>query len=220
MQIGTTKGSRGMKGLKGFWAGAIALLALQAAPAAAQQQSRQPVERHAYLGDLGTTTAPVGWRQFCRDNPADCAARPASIGLVNLDRGGWATLVRINAHVNTAIEPVTDREQYGVDEHWAYPTSGRGDCEDYVLLKKQLLIRAGLPASALLITVVRDRNGDGHAILTVRTDRGDYILDNENDEIRPWHQTGYRFVKRQTAHDPNQWVSVGPASDPPAVASR
>ncbi|WP_164212860.1 transglutaminase-like cysteine peptidase, partial [Stenotrophomonas maltophilia] len=78
-----------------------------------------------------------------------------------------------------------------------------------VLLKKQMLIRAGLPASALLITVVRDRKGDGHAILTVKTDRGDYILDNENDEIRLWHATGYRFVKRQSQEDPNRWVTVG-----------
>lgn len=217
MRIGTATWPRGIL------AGAIALFALQAAPAAAQQRAepaRPAVERHAFLGDLGTTTPPVGWRQFCRDFPADCHARPASVGLVQLDRGAWATLVRINAHVNTAIEPVTDMEQYGVEERWTYPVSGRGDCEDYVLLKKQLLIRAGLPASALLVTVVRDRNGDGHAILTVRTDRGDYVLDNENDEIRPWHQTGYRFVKRQAAHDPNQWVSVGPASDPAAVASR
>ncbi|WP_239507684.1 transglutaminase-like cysteine peptidase, partial [Enterobacter hormaechei] len=83
--------------------------------------------------------------------------------------------MRINSHVNAAIEPVTDMEQYGVEEVWTYPISGRGDCEDYVLLKKQMLIRAGLPASALLITVVRDRKGDGHAILTVKTDRGDYI---------------------------------------------
>jgi predicted transglutaminase-like cysteine proteinase len=174
----------------------------------------------AFLGELGATSAPIGWRQFCRDFPADCRARPAQIELVRADRANWAALTRINAHVNTAIEPVTDMDQYGVEEHWTYPISGRGDCEDYVLLKKQMLIRAGFPASALLITVVRDRKGDGHAILTVRTDRGDYILDNETDEIRLWNQTGYRFVKRQSEADPNRWVTIGPASAPAAVATQ
>lgn len=173
----------------------------------------------AYLTEAGTTSVPIGWTHFCEQYPADCQARPARVENVTLTRAVWGQLVSINSHVNATIEPVTDMDQYGVDEVWTYPISGRGDCEDYVLLKKQMLIRAGLPASALLITVVRDRKGDGHAILTVKTDRGDYILDNENDEIRLWHVTGYRFVKRQSQDDPNRWVTIGPASAPAAVAS-
>jgi predicted transglutaminase-like cysteine proteinase len=182
----------------------------------AEAQQRQT----AFLGEMGATTAPIGWRQFCRDFPADCRARSERIELVRADRANWTALTRINAHVNTAIVPTTDLDQYGVDEVWTYPVSGKGDCEDYVLLKKQMLIRAGFPASALLITVVRDRKGEGHAILTVRTDRGDYILDNETDEIRLWSQTGYRFVKRQSEADPDRWVTIGPASAPAAVASQ
>lgn len=177
-------------------------------------------DRLAFLNEQGASTAPIGWRQFCRDFPAECRDRPRGVDLVRADRHSWATLIRINAHVNTAIEPVTDIEQYGTEERWTYPTSGRGDCEDYVLLKKKLLIEAGFPASALLITVVRDRQGDGHAILTVRTDRGDYVLDNETSDIRLWNQTGYRFIKRQASHDPNHWVTVGPGRAPAAVATR
>ncbi|WP_246088549.1 transglutaminase-like cysteine peptidase [Phreatobacter stygius] len=173
----------------------------------------------AYLTEAGTTSVPIGWAQFCELNAADCQARPARVENVTLSRAVWTQLVRINAHVNATVEPVTDIDQYGADEVWTYPISGRGDCEDYVLLKKQMLIRAGLPASALLITVVRDRKGEGHAILTVKTDRGDYVLDNETDEIRLWHATGYRFVKRQSQDDPNRWVTVGPATAPTAVAS-
>jgi predicted transglutaminase-like cysteine proteinase len=198
-------------------AGAIALGLFGAMPmAGAQVQQRQS----AFLGEMGATSAPIGWRQFCRDFPADCRARPDRIELVRADRANWTALTRVNAHVNTAIEPMTDMDQYGVDEVWTYPVSGKGDCEDYVLLKKQMLIRAGFPASALLITVVRDRKGEGHAILTVRTDRGDYILDNETDEIRLWSQTGYRFVKRQSEADPDRWVTIGPAPAPAAVASQ
>jgi predicted transglutaminase-like cysteine proteinase len=216
MQGGATGWSaRGLSGLGMAGAVALALLGpLSMTKAGAQQRQT------AFLGEMGATTAPIGWRQFCRDFPADCRARPERIELVRADRANWTALTRINAHVNTAVEPVTDLDQYGVDEVWTYPVSGRGDCEDYVLLKKQMLIRAGFPASALLITVVRDRKGEGHAILTVRTDRGDYILDNETDEIRLWSQTGYRFVKRQSEADPDRWVTIGPASAPAAVASQ
>jgi len=174
----------------------------------------------AYLTEAGATSVPIGWAQFCEQYPADCNARPARVESVTLTRAVWGQLVRINSHVNAAIEPVTDMEQYGVEEVWTYPISGRGDCEDYVLLKKQMLIRAGLPASALLITVVRDRKGDGHAILTVKTDRGDYILDNVfSGHMLPSGAAQDRLVKRQSQEDPNRWVTVGPASAPAAVAS-
>ena len=104
-------------------------------------------------------------------------------------------------------------------EKWSYPDDGYGDCEDYVLLKRRMLIEAGWPRSALLITVVRDRKGDGHAVLTVRTDKGEYILDNQNDKILPWSDTGYRFVKRQSQSDPNTWVALGDPRPTTATAS-
>ena len=68
------------------------------------------------------------------------------------------------------------------------------------------------------MTIVRDLDGNGHTILTVKTDKGDYILDNMVGEIRLWDQTGYKFVKRQSQTDPNVWVSVGPASMPITTA--
>jgi len=104
-----------------------------------------------------------------------------------------------------------------VVEKWSYPDDGYGDCEDYVLLKRRTLMEAGWPREALLITVVRDRKGDGHAVLTVKTDQGEFVLDNQVQEILPWSETNYRFVKRQSQSDPNQWVSIG---DPrPAVTT-
>jgi len=62
------------------------------------------------------------------------------------------------------------------------------------LQKRKLLIQKGLPRQALLMTIVRDLNDQGHTILTVKTNRGDFILDNMTDEIRPWEATGYRFL--------------------------
>ena len=102
-------------------------------------------------------------------------------------------------------------------ERWSYPNDGYGDCEDYVLLKRRMLMQAGWPRQALLITVVRDKRGDGHAVLTVKTDKGEFILDNQNEEILLWSETGYRFVKRQSQSDQNVWVSLG--DNRPAVST-
>ena len=128
--------------------------------------------------------------------------------------------MRVNRYVNESVKPMTDLDHYGVVEKWAYPEDGYGDCEDYVLLKRRLLIQVGWPREALLITVVRDRNDDGHAVLTVKTDRGEYILDNQVDEILPWFETGYRFVKRQSQKDPNVWVALGDPRPAPAMVAR
>ncbi len=52
-----------------------------------------------------------------------------------------------------------------------------------------------MPISDLLITVVRQMNGEGHAVLTVRTDRGDYVLDNLELRVKPWNETSYDYLK-------------------------
>jgi predicted transglutaminase-like cysteine proteinase len=88
-----------------------------------------------------------------------------------------------------------------------------------VLLKRKLLIQAGWPREALLITVVRDTKGDGHAVLTVKTNKGEFILDNQNEDVLLWSDTGYRFVKRQSQWDPSVWVSLGDPRPATATAS-
>ncbi len=87
---------------------------------------------------------------------------------------------------------MTDMELYGRDEVWAYPVDA-GDCEDFVLLKRKLLIEKGFPVNTLLITVVRKPDGEGHAVLTVRTAQGDYILDNLNNDVKLWNDTPYHY---------------------------
>jgi predicted transglutaminase-like cysteine proteinase len=105
-----------------------------------------------------------------------------------------------------------------VVERWSYPDDGKGDCEDYVLLKRRMLMQAGWPREALLITVVRDKKGDGHAVLTVKTDKGEFILDNQAEEILLWSETGYRFVKRQSQGNPNVWIALGDPRPPTSTA--
>jgi predicted transglutaminase-like cysteine proteinase len=115
----------------------------------------------------------------------------------------------INRAVNRAIEPTTDLEHYGVTEHWTLPVD-RGDCEDYALLKRRLLIGRGWPTGSLLMTVVRDEKGEGHAVLTARTSIGDFVLDNKVEDVKLWSRTGYRFVMRQSYISPMAWVSLDP----------
>jgi predicted transglutaminase-like cysteine proteinase len=166
------------------------------------------------LAVTGMAEAPIGYVQYCTDNPTECSSGNGRGRRVILTSGTWDELNSINLAVNGAVEPTTDLEIYGVLEYWTLPT-GMGDCEDYVLLKRKALIEAGWPAEALLITVVRDEKNEGHAVLTVATDKGDYVLDNQRDDIRPWQTTGYSFVKRQSQFDVNRWVYV---SNPDSVA--
>jgi len=162
---------------------------------------------------------PIGWVQFCADRPRECEVAPTMPRDVVLSTKAWKELVRINNRVNETIKPMTDLDHYGVVEKWTYPDDGYGDCEDYVLLKRRMLTDAGWPREALLITVVRDGKGDGHAVLTVKTDRGELILDNQNPTIVPWYESGYQFVKRQSQFNPNVWISLGDQRPAPATAS-
>jgi predicted transglutaminase-like cysteine proteinase len=175
----------------------------------------------SFLTEGHVTTVPIGWKQFCADYHGECDGGDLTARDVVLSQKSWADLKRVNAWVNDKIQPMTDMEHWGVVEHWDYPDDGYGDCEDYVLFKRKLLIQAGWPRQALLITVVRDRNGDGHAVLTVKTDKGEFILDNQNEEIVSWQDTGYRFVKRQSQINQNIWVLLGePKSAPATVSAR
>src|SRR5262245_4446386 len=196
---------------------AAAMIAILGAASAAG------AERVMYAAVGGQARPPVGWVEFCNENPKECTTVASEPRDVVLTPTVWKDLVRVNRWVNENIQPVTDMDHWGVVERWSYPDDGRGDCEDYVLLKRRMLTQAGWPREALLITVVRDKKGDGHAVLTVKTDKGEFILDNQAEEVLLWSETGYRFVKRQSQRDPNQWVALGdtrPAVSTAAASAR
>lgn len=156
----------------------------------------------------GATNQPIGHYEFCKQYGGECqpiASRDS--GPLVLTQENWKKILQVNYDVNAAIEPLTDMDIYGVEERWAYPRSV-GDCEDYVLLKRKLLMKAGLSPSDLLITVVLQPNGEGHAVLTVRTDRGDFVLDNMRNKVLLWSETEYRFLKRQSSRDAGKWVKL------------
>jgi predicted transglutaminase-like cysteine proteinase len=165
--------------------------------------------RPVIFAALGAATKPPsGWLQFCSENPVECRPTADEPRDVVLTPDLLQQLFSINSYANDRVKWSSDAELYGKTERWAYPLD-RGDCEDIVLLKRRLLAKAGWPLGTLLITTVEDpgvKNGR-HAILTVRTDRGELILDNLTPEILFWYETNYRYLTRQSPADPNVWVS-------------
>ena len=160
-----------------------------------------------------------GWVEFCQRYPQECAFDPAEPAAVALTPRTWQTIVSVNRKVNATIQAITDQEHWGVPDRWDLPTDGYGDCEDFQLLKRKLLAEAGLPRRAMRMTVVIDEKGEGHAVLMVRTDRGDFILDNKTSAVLPWHQTGYVYIKRE-GQNGSAWVSLGGATSPTVTANR
>lgn len=186
-----------------------AILALSSIAALAQPSLAVDFTNPAFIQVASVNASiPVGHLEFCQARPHECQPHGQVTAAVALDETNWNELVSINAHVNQTIIPATDMELYQVEEFWTYPTSGYGDCEDIALAKRLALIEAGWPASALLMTVVRQADGSGHAVLTVRTDRGDLILDNQEATINLWHETPYQFLKRQSQAHAGKWVDM------------
>ena len=168
----------------------------------------------------GETSVPYGWVDFCQRYRGECDGPELTPADVNLTPKTMKEIERVNQWVNSNIAPTSDMQHWGVVDQWDYPTDGKGDCEDYALLKRKLLIKAGLPRQALLMTVVKDINNEGHAVLTVKTDRGDFVLDSLHDDVRVWTEAEYRFVKRQSQMNQNVWVSIGSPTSPPLFVSR
>ncbi len=157
--------------------------------------------------------APSAFQDFCQRSPNECApdqGRPARMALTTQR---WQDLNEINDIVNQTVIARSDQDLFGVVDYWTI--AGRfGDCEDYALTKQQMLRQRGWPLGALLMTVVRDENGEGHAILTARTSRGDFVLDNRQPKVVAWNVTPYQFIKRQSTLSPRIWLALAPGLTP------
>lgn len=195
--------------IKGTVGGLVLGLILSIGAAHALDSSGKPAgtRNQNYAVAFGNALPPVGFVEFCARNSRDCQALGGQAIRLPLTGERWNLLYQVNTYVNGKIAPVTDEDLYGKAEYWTYPVDA-GDCEDYLLLKKRYLEGMGFPAESLLITVVLDENNQGHAVLTVTGDQGDFILDNRRNEILRWSDTGYRYLKRQSAGDPRVWVSL------------
>lgn len=155
----------------------------------------------------GLTKTPIGARQFCDDWPEECRPLDIATEPVPLTQTSWHELATVNDRFNSQVQPRTDADFYSRREYWTYP-QGFGDCEDYALAKRRALIELGWPAAMLRLALVRQSNGDAHAVLVALTDLGDFVLDNLEPQVLGWDQTSYHFVKMQSAETLDRWVEV------------
>ncbi len=196
----------------------VGVAALTISPAAGAEAGSPMVASYARLG--GPTSVPYGWAEFCRRYAGECDSGPLTPVDINLTPKTIREIGRVSQWVNAHVKPVSDMEHWGVIDQWDYPSDGKGDCEDYALFKRKILIEEGFPRQALLMTVVKDEHNEGHSVLTIKTNSGEFVLDNMNDEVKPWNRTGYRFVKRQAQFDQNVWVQIGDPTAAPDYVSR
>jgi len=201
--------------MKHFVLGSAFLMFISSLPAdatnnhAIKLKSQLEPQKVTFLQPFGETLPPIGYVNFCRERADECRPSRRFADRVQLTGAKLTELKEVNESVNDAVAPITDMDLYGKVEVWTYPVK-EGDCEDYVLLKRRILIERGWPESTLLITVVRDENNEGHAVLTVRTDHGDLVLDNKQQAVMAWADTPYTFVKQQSARNPLVWTSLLP----------
>ena len=180
----------------------VALLALVVMTDAALAIDANPAR--AFLPIKRETLAPDGAKGLCVRHDWACAPGHGAVAGAE----ALALAKAVNRAANAAIRPVSDQVQYGVPERWALPTARGGDCEDYALFKKRELIGAGISPDRLLLTTVLDRQTKSHAVLVLRTEMGDFVLDNVHDRVLPWDRTGYVFLRMQNPERPAGWVSV------------
>ena len=162
---------------------------------------------------------PEGFISFCMRFYSQCETPQGQPEMISLTPETWALLRQVNERINASIWPEDDMRHYGRGEYWDIPADGYGNCKDYALTKRKTLADAGLPQRALRIAIVVTPRNKRHAVLTVTTDKGDYVLDNLTDDVLPWKQTEYRWLERQDAADVAQWVTLDTAPTKIAAAA-
>ena len=168
--------------------------AMVAFAAMAADEAASPVEPTV------TITAPVTAKV---DEPAE-----ASVPVFAFDRAGWKLVNGVNRRVNRSVRQTADSRLYGVEDFWTLPGAGRGDCEDFVLAKREALIEAGVPAEVLSIAIVETRWGESHAVLLLASDRGEYVLDSLSPWVSRWDRLDYAWKERQRPGHPFDWVTA------------
>jgi predicted transglutaminase-like cysteine proteinase len=198
---------------------ALTFIAISAAAQAQTQTGSILPSLSQPVAKVGNAKPIPGWVRFCGQNPAECAVDPSEPATIELTAKDWKTLNRINQQVNAAIKAKSDEDHWGVEDRWDFAEDGYGDCEDYQLVKRKRLVEAGFPRRALRMTVVIDEEGAGHAVMMVRTNRGDFILDNKRNAILPWHRTNYVYIKRE-GDEGSAWASLGRRTSPTMTANQ
>jgi predicted transglutaminase-like cysteine proteinase len=153
------------------------------------------------------TLAPFQHVRFCLRYPSDCKSDATENQRIDLNTENSELLKRVNHSVNAAIAPAPKSHGPDLEDGWTIAPPA-GDCNDYAVTKRHELLQSGLPAKALRLSVVKTASGIGHLVLIVVTTKGDIVMDNLTEEIRPWQSTDYNWLKIQSAADSRFWYEV------------
>ena len=168
----------------------------------------------AAMREGGYTLPPFSFVKFCLDYPGDCP-KSAGPSRIQLTSGRMAELSSVNRAVNRSIRPKPDTSAL---RYWKLDVDA-GDCNNFAIQKRHELMRRGWPAAALALTVAKTPWGEGHLVVTVRTDQGDLVLDNLRSSIVSWRSTGYDWIMRQSERNPQYWVELNGGQAGPVYAA-
>lgn len=163
---------------------------------------------HVLMRLSGADLGPFAYTHFCHRYPADCDPQDPSSGpdRVALNGATLGDLRAVNTMVNRAITPMQHAGERTFDTWRIGPASG--DCNDYAVTKRHLLMQHGWPSRALLLAEVVTGWGDHHLILVARTSGADLVLDNLSERVRDWTAAPYTWVRAQMPGDPSLWAKV------------
>jgi predicted transglutaminase-like cysteine proteinase len=180
---------------------------LSAGHADARNRSAQDSSLLTPIMDASPTLAPFQHVRFCLRYPSDCKSNPAENDHIDLDAETSELLKRVNHSVNLSIIPTVKDYGPNLGDGWTIAPD-TGDCNDYAVTKRHQLLEGGLPSKALRLSVVKTASGIGHLVLVVVTTKGDVVMDNLTEVIRPWQSTDYHWLKIQSATDSKFWYEV------------
>jgi predicted transglutaminase-like cysteine proteinase len=196
---------------------AIFAATLSAGNADARNRSAQDSNLLTPIMDASPTLAPFQHVRFCLRYPSDCKSNPAEIDHIDLDAETSELLERVNHSVNLSIIPTIKDYGTNLGDGWTIAPD-TGDCNDYAVTKRHELLESGLPSKALRLSVVKTASGIGHLVLVVVTSKGNIVLDNLTEMIRPWQSTDYHWLKIQSASDSKFWHEIKAPAVGPSVS--
>ena len=167
--------------------------------------------------ETSPTLAPFQHIRFCLRYPSDCKTNPTENERIDLNAETSELLKRVNHSVNISIIPTPKSYGPNLGDGWTIAPDV-GDCNDYAVTKRHELLENGLPSKALRLSVVKTASGIGHLVLVVVTTKGDFVMDNLTEVIRPWQTTDYHWLKIQSATDSKFWYEIKAPAVGPTVS--
>ena len=178
----------------------------------ARVRSHQDSSGLMSIAEASPTLAPFQHVRFCLRYPTDCKSTGIEDERITLTAETSELLKRVNRSVNLSIAPRSKNYGPNLEDEWTIAPD-RGDCNDYAVTKRHELVESGLPSKALRLSVVTTAAGIGHLVLVVATTKGDVVMDNLTEAIRPWQSTNYHWLKIQSATDARFWYGVKASAD-------